>query len=159
MCREVYNRHAHDDCMFYHNFETRLEHLSSSNKVKLSYDQHMAHEIICEWTQRAISDKSVSNIEDDKTRKHWVGHKIHELHDSYTRSLGLNLSTALQAFADLGYPQDDEAAALSICAPIEEEATEEERNQMRRLWKKNMNFDVEKRKLKMQKQIQEKIPD
>lgn len=67
--REVYNRHVHDDCMFYHNFVTRMEHMDSSHKIKLSYDQHMAHDIFCEWMQRAYQDpEAISGIADEITR-------------------------------------------------------------------------------------------
>lgn len=53
----------------------------------------------------------------------------------------------------VAYPEDEDAAVLSITEPPEEAATEEEKATLQKLWKKNMNKDVERRKIKMQRQL------
>lgn len=169
--RVVYSRHVHDNCMYYHNFMTRLEHLDSASKIKLSYDQHMSHAILCEWMHRAFNDQNMSGIPDLEARKEWIGSIIKELHETYKQSLGLGLCSALQTFCpDIEFPTDEEAALLAIEQPLPAAASAAEtlllegddvtqhEKQVQRLWRKNMNHDVARRKLKMQRQLQEQIP-
>lgn len=152
--RHVYNRHVHDDCMFYHNFVTRMEHHTSSSKIKLSYDQHMGHEVLCEWVGFA---KAASPV-DDSTNL-WISQTLQEIDALYNRSLGMSLCPALQTFANLPCPVDEDAAALVIAIPTVErnEISLDEKTLMQRLWKKNTNKDVERRRLKMQKQLEDQI--
>lgn len=41
--------------MFYHNFVTRMEHMDAPNKIKLSFDQHAAHDIFAQWMNRSLA--------------------------------------------------------------------------------------------------------
>jgi hypothetical protein len=158
--RSLYNRHVHDDCLFHHNFVTRLEHLDAPNKVKLSYDQHMAHEILCEWMDKALESDDLSGISDTEKRKTWATALLRQVDDMYNTTLGLCLCSHVQQIAQLrDHPiVDDDEAVLAITAPAEDIATEEQKVKMQRLWKKNMNTDVERRKEKMQKQLESQIP-
>ena len=148
LSRDLYNRHTHDDCMFHHNFVTRLEHLDAPNKIKLSYDQHMAHEIICSWMDRALQDEDFSGITDLSLRKEWVQSTLKEMDGMYAQTLGLCLCKRVQDFATLREePLTEEAAVQAITAPDEVQATEEQQIQMRRLWKKNMTTEGERRRV------------
>jgi hypothetical protein len=156
--RQLYNRHIHDDCLFYHNFVTRLEHQEAPNKIKLSYDQHMAHEIICQWMKKACDEEDFSGLKNSEERKSWVSKTLKDIDNMYDRTLGLCLCPEVQEFAKLREGTiNEEEAVLAITPPDEVQATPEQQIQMRRLWKKNTNADVERRKQKMQKQLQDQI--
>jgi hypothetical protein len=119
----------------------------------------MAHEILCEWMDRAMSDADFSGMDDESRRKGWVASMLKQVDEMYDQTLGLCLCPKVQCAVQLrDQALSEEEAVMAITAPAEDVATEEEKIKMQRLWKKNMNADVEKRKQKMQKQLESQIP-
>ena len=74
--RFMYNRQDHEDCLYHHNFVMRMQHLDSSSRIRISYDQNAAHEIFKTWTDRAIHDVSLSGISDEAVRQDWAVGRI-----------------------------------------------------------------------------------
>ena len=69
-----------------------MQHLDSSSRIRISYDQNAAHSIFNSWKDRAMQDQSISGIPDEATRNVWVAMRIKELDQAFDRALGLRVS-------------------------------------------------------------------
>jgi hypothetical protein len=150
--RRMFNRQEHDDCMFHHNFVTRMEHMESDEKIKLSYDQHAAHDIIKDWMQHASTKENMQQED--------ICRLIKDLDIMYDSSLAIQYCPELRTCIGMG-PIDTEKEAEFVggshgaytssaeCA----EMHQQRKVQMQRLWKKNMNVDVEKKRTKNMESI------
>lgn len=136
--RYMYDKQKHEDSMYYHNFVTRFQHTEATNRIKLSFDQHAAHNIFAQWKDRVMTDASMSGIRDEDDRRTWVQARICELDQSFDRSLGLRMSEQLRDDVIAGHqhnalnPGADAASGTVIDNAMEKKV----RN---RMWRKNVN--------------------
>lgn len=158
--RFLYSRQDHEDSLYHHNFVTRMQHLDSSSRIRISYDQNAAHSIFNAWKDRALQDASISGISDVPTRNMWVAIRIKELDQAFDRALGLRVSedlkpyllldlgeaAALCAAAGSGSSSDHAAMMQSMGYGILNEAIP--KKNARRMWKKNGDKNRNRRNAK-----------
>ncbi len=152
--RRTFNRQEHDDCMFYHNFVTRMEHMDSDAKIKLSYDQHAAHDIIKDWVHHAKTKENMS--------EQTIAMLLQDLDGMYESSLALQFCPQLRermGMLPLDIHKEQEFVGGSYgeyeCGAGTEATHQQRKVQMQRLWKKNMNVDIEKKRLKNMESIRQ----
>jgi hypothetical protein len=96
--RFLYDKKVHEECLYYFNKITRWEHVKAPNRIKVSFDQHAAHEILSLWADRAMHDSSLSGVHDDESRHAWIVTRIRALDCEHDRALGLRVSERLGAY-------------------------------------------------------------
>lgn len=137
--RYLYNRQEHEDSLYHHNTVTRTQHLEATNRVRVSFDQHAAHDIFSSWKNRASEDVSLSGIQDTETRNEWIAARIQELDNAFDRALGLRICQDIKPYLILqgsaASHGGDDAVTMS-CGGIMQMAIP--KTDARRMWKRNV---------------------
>ena len=136
--RYLYNRQEHEDSLYHHNTVTRTQHLEATNRVRVSFDQHAAHDIFNSWKNRASEDISLSGIEDVEARHEWIASRIKELDNAFDRALGLRICQEIKPYLLLqgsAAGGGDDSVMMS-CGGIMQMAIP--KTDARRMWKRNV---------------------
>lgn len=97
--KKTYDCNAHERCMFYHNSVTRRAHLGEKESAPkgLSFDQTLAHTVLSEWMDRAMTDPDIVVGLTGKDREK----RIHEILISIDQAHGRML--AMRRSENLGH--------------------------------------------------------
>lgn len=138
--RYLYNRQEHEQSLYHHNAVTRTQHMDASNRVRVSFDQHAAHDIFNTWKNRASEDVTLSGISDAQSRHQWIAGRIKELDNAFDRALGLRISHELRPYLFVENPDIDlslsSGGIMQMAIP---------KTDARRMWKRNTTSRRNKR--------------
>lgn len=133
--RYLYNRQEHENSLYHHNMVTRTQHLGANNRIRVSFDQHAAHDIFNTWKNRALEDVTLSGIKDVQARHEWIAARIKDLDDAFDRALGMRISQELKPYLSVGSEMAT-ASTESGGGGIMQMAIP--KTDARRMWKRNM---------------------